>query len=748
MSTRALHATVSALSCLVLLALSPCSAARADAPAFPPRPKIGLVLSGGGARGAAHVGVLKVLEQHHVPIDCIAGTSMGALVGGLYASGMTPDSIERVLNTVDWADAFVDAIPRAERSYQRKRDDDLILIRNKPGLRGGHLVFPPGLIDGQKIDLLLKRLTLPVTCIRSFDDLPIPYRAVAADVVTGEPVVLDHGDLALALRSSMAIPAAFAPREIDGRLLVDGGIIDNLPIEVVRRMGADVIIAVDIGTPPQERGQLQSVMSIAIQLTSFASNQNAERQIATLHGRDVFLRPQLGSITTASFGRAAEAVSIGYRAAQAVAARLDSLAVPEDEWRASLAGRSRRAGSLHVDDVRLVNRSRIGDDVLARRLGSLAGAPLDPVRLEADIDEMFGLELFESVYYDVRPEAGRNVLEIRARERSWGPNYLQVGVAAFEDYEAPAFDMAMAYSRTAVNRRAGEWRTVVQLGRDPGANSEWHQPLDRALRYFLRARAAAQELPVNVFDRSGTKTGEIEVRRSGLEVSAGRELGSWGEARAGLLRESGSLAARVGAPTTPRRHFGTGDAFAQFSVDRLDQVDFPTAGASLSVRLTEGRRALGSDLRYEQACVDGAVARTFGGTTARVQALLGSTLDGTAPVQAQFGLGGFGRLTGLERDELFGPHAALAGVALYRSLTGFPLPSMFAGVTCEYGNVFATRRAMRLDDGVASAGAFVGTNTIVGPILLAYGLAESGRTNYYVGFGEAFHPRRPTFRRD
>jgi NTE family protein len=745
--TRGIHLAIAALSCAALTALSPCPAARADAPAPPHRPRIGLVLSGGGARGAAHVGVLKVLEERHVPIDYLAGTSMGALVGGLYASGMTPDSIEQVLNTVDWADAFVDAIPRGERSFHCKRDDDLILLPHKPGLRGGHLVFPPGLIDGQKIDLLLKRLTLPVICIRSFDELPIPYRAVAADIVTGEAVILDHGDLAVALRSSMAIPAAFAPREIDGRLLVDGGITDNLPIEVVRRMGADIVIAVDIGTPMQERSQIQSVMSIALQLTSFMSDRNAKRQIATLHGRDVFLRPDLGTITTASFDRAAEAVPIGYRAAQAAAAQLDSLAVSEAEWRASLARRSLRAERIEVDRVRLVNHSRLGDDVLARRLGPLAGAPLDPVQLESAIDEMYGLELFESVYYDVRPDAGRNVLELRARERSWGPNYLQVGAAAFEDYEAPAFDVAVAYERTAINRRAGEWRTALQLGRDPGAFTEWHQPLDRTLRSFARARAAAEEMPVNVFDASGTKAGEVEVRRTGIEVSVGRGLGSWGEARAGVLCESGRIAARVGLPPAPDRHFGTGDAFLQLAVDRLDEVDFPRAGGSASGRLTEGRRALGSDTRYEQVCVAGVGARTFGRTTARVAGLLGSTLDGVAPVQAQFALGGFGRLSGLERDERFGPHVALVGVAAYRCLTGFPLPSLFVGVTGEYGNVYPRQEAIRLNDGIASAAAFLGTHTFLGPILLAYGLAEGGRTNYYVGFGEAFHPRRPTFRR-
>ena len=746
LAARTVHRSLLRLVCAVLLAIPPALATAAGtSPVAAGRPRIGLALSGGGARGAAHIGVLKVLEEHRVPVDFIAGTSMGALVGGLYATGMSAAALERVISEVDWADAFADKIPREDRSFCRKRDDDLYLVKNKPGLRGGRLQFPPGLIDGQRIDLLLKRHTLPVVNVRDFDDLSIPYRAVAADVVTGDAVVLERGDLALALRASMAIPAVFAPREIDGRLLVDGGISENLPIDIVRRMGADVIIAVDISTPPQGREQLRSVLAITTQLTSLLSEQNKQKQLASLSDRDVFIQPELGSITTASFDRAAEAVPIGARAAEAVAGRLDRLSLSPEAYRAHLAERERRAERIAVDEVRVVNHSRLADDVIATRLGLLAGAPLDVDRLEKDLDQIFGLELFESVYYDITSESERNVLTVTARERSWGPNYLQAGVAAFEDFKGPDFNVAVAYSRTAINRRNGEWRTGFQVGRDPGAFTELYQPVDRALRKFFHVRASAGDQAVNAFDAAGRKISELEVRRVGIELSGGRELGTWGEIRVGVVRETGNISTQVGDPGVPDRDFDTGDAFLQLFVDRLDDVNFPRSGGSLRTRVTDGLRALGSDAVYQQGLAEGSFAHTLGRYTGFVSAMLASTLDSDAPTQSLFSMGGFTRLSGLEQDELSGQHAALLSVAAYRRMVDLALLPLYAGLTVEYGNVFQTRRQIQLGDGIASSSVFLGLNTLIGPIFLAYARAEGGRANYYMSLGETFHHRRLGF---
>lgn len=703
------------------------------------RPRIGLALSGGGARGAAHIGVLQVLEEQRIPIDLVAGTSMGSLVGGLYASGMSPDRLDSVVTQMDWGEAFADRIPRAHRSFRRKRDDDLYLVKHKPGLRGGTLLFPSGILDGHRIDLLLKRLALPVTTVRDFDSLSIPYRAIGADIVTGEALTLGHGDLALAMRASMSIPAVFAPREMDGRLLVDGGITDNLPIEVVRRMGADVIIAVDISMPPPERDDLASVVAITHQLASIASNQNLARQVASLAPRDVLIRPDLGTITTASFGRAAEGVPIGARAARAARDRLEPLALSVEDYRAWQAARAARAGpggAPTVSEIRIVNRSRLADRVIATKLDVPIGRPLDVERLEAGLDRIYGLELFESVYYDVEPRPAGNLLTVTARERAWGPNYLQAGVAVFEDFEGPNFNVALAYSRTAINRRGGEWRTGFQVGQEPGAWTELYQPLDLGLRTFVDLGLSAGERAMNVFDADGHKLSEIGITRYGGTLAVGREIGAWAEVRAGVAREGGRFSVLVGDPTTPRRRYDTGEAFLRFFLDRLDQVAFPRHGGILRARVSAGLDALGSTVEYEQAEVEGSLAGTLGRWTGQVGATFATTRDDDAPLERQFTLGGLARLSGLEQDELVGQHAALARFMGYLRVAEFALLPVYAGFSAEYGNVFRSRSEIGLDDGIAAGSVFIGMDTAVGPLCAAYGRAEGGRGNYFLTLGQ------------
>jgi NTE family protein len=726
------------LTFAVLAIQAPAHAGENGAP--PPtgaRPKVGLALSGGGARGAAHIGVLKVLEERRIPVDYIAGTSMGAIVGGLYASGMSAQELETLVTHIDWAASFSDRIPRKNRSFHRKRDDDLYLVKNKPGISGLTLKFPPGILDGQKIDLLLKKCSLPVVGVRDFDDLAIPFRAVAADLVTGEAVVLGRGDLALAMRASMSLPIVFVPREIEGRLLSDGGISCNLPIDVVRRMGADVVIAVDIGTPLQKREDLRSVLSITDQLTTIMTRRDADKQIATLSGDDVFIRPDLGDITTASFDRAGEAIPAGTIAAEAVLDKLDRFSVSPDEYAAYLHGRAKREPGSVIDEVRIVNRSRLGDGVIARRLHVETGKPLDVDRLEGDLEQIYGLELFESVYYDITDESDRTVLTVTARERSWGPNYIQFGAEISEDFEGPDFNLSAAYTRTAIDRLNGEWRAGVQVGQEPGVSTSLYQPLDPSLRYFVDVGASLDEWSENIFDGGGNKLAELGLRRLGVSCAAGREIGTWGELRAGISRDAGEIETQVGDPRAPDVDFDTGELFVQFFADTRDDVNFPRSGGTLRTRAIAARRGLGSDGSFEQGIVEGSLAGTIGRTTGLVSGYLAMTRDSDAPFQSMFRLGGFRRLSGLELKELRGQHAALVSGMVYRRIWGSSLLSLYGGLSVEYGNVFQRRSDVEIDGGIAAGSIFLGLDTLVGPVYLAYGRAERNRENFYFFLGKA-----------
>lgn len=725
-----------------LLALAgPVAAVEAVLAAAASRPRIGLALSGGGARGAAHVGVLKVLEELHIPIDCIAGTSMGSIVGGLYASGIPPDELEKMITQIDWTSAFSDFIPRTDRSFRRKRDDDLYLVRHKPGISSEGLLFPPGLLDGQKIDLLLKRYTLHVAGIRDFDALSIPFRCVAADLATGEPVVLDHGDLALAMRASMSIPIVFTPREIDGHLLVDGGIARNLPVEVVRQMGADIVIAVDISTPLRDRADLRSVIAVTDQITGIMTRRDTDEQIAALHPGDVLVRPDLGGITTASFDRAAEAIPIGSNAAIAAASSLSRLAVSAPEYQAYAARRAedaqaaRRAPPI-VDEIRILNHSRIDTGVIEERIHVVVGMPLAADQLEKDIDQLVGLELFESVYYELSGGPEHVILTVTVRERAWGPNYLQAGVAVFEEYEGANFNLAAAYTRTAINRLNGEWRLGVQFGGEPGAFTELYQPITESLRPFIHLKAAVSDREDNVFDANGNKIGELEPFVYKGEAAVGRELGSAAEIRAGILREAGTVSTKVGPTGTPDDDVDTGEAFLQVWADKLDNPYFPHSGGDLRVRLSAGLEALGSEVHYEQARIDGGIAGSHGRMTGHLEGTVATTSEGDAPYLQRYRLGGFTRLSGLEQDELAGQHAAIVAALAYYRFAELGVLSAYFGLSLEYGNVFQTREEWALENGRAAGSAFLGLDTPIGPVYIAYGVADGNRRNYYFCLGK------------
>jgi NTE family protein len=326
----------------------------ATASAPPAGPRIGLALSGGGARGLAHVGVLKVLEEMRIPISCVTGTSMGAIVGGTFAAGRSPGEMEKIVVAAPWSDIFRDAPPRKEIAVRRKFDDYKTLFKPEFGVKDGGLSLPMGVIAGVSIEAFFRELATPAFGIGDFNKLPIPFRAMATDIETGQSVVLDHGSLAQAMRASMSVPGAIAPVEIDGRLLVDGGIANNLPINEARKLCADVIIAVNISTPPLKRDELTSALSVTAQLINFLGMQTVDEQIKSLGANDVLISPDLGNISAGTFDRAQDAITIGEQATRALADKLARYSVPPEQF-AALRSRQVAEGQAlgAVDEIRV-----------------------------------------------------------------------------------------------------------------------------------------------------------------------------------------------------------------------------------------------------------------------------------------------------------------------------------------------------------------------------------------------------------
>lgn len=706
------------------------------------RASIGLVLSGGGARGGAHIGVLEALEELRVPVDYIAGTSIGAAIGAFYASGMTVAELESFVEGINWDAAFLNTTPRELRSFRRKRDDDLFLVSQKPGLNRGEFELPTGVVQGQVIETVLARVILPVSAVDDFDELAIPFRAVAADIATGEAVVLGSGDLARAIRASMAVPAVLSPIEVGERLLVDGGIVMNLPVEVARDMGAERIIAVDITDRLQSREELRSVLDVTQQLTNLLTRFGTDDQIQRLGDADVFVRPEFsGDFSSVSFARLGETIQAGYDAVMAERERFEALALSPEDYAAHVARRAnpRRDTPPELDFIRLDNNSIIASSVIEARLADIElGAPLDVDSVERAINRVYGLELYQNVRYDVVEEGGQTGLEVELRERSWGPNYLQLGVQYSSATDEDAlFGLAASYLRTVINPRGGEWRATLVVGDEPAFLTDLYQPLGDEAMFFVAPSLEIESNLLNVFD--GEDIGaEVKVREGILEIGAGRELSSWGEFRAGVRRGYGDVELRVGDPAfLPPDDFRRGEWFTRLSADTLDDISFPRRGLLASAEWRGASDLLSADSEYDQLLLSAVVAKTWGRHTLTSTFRYDSTISGTAPVNVLPRIGGFLDLSGLNNDQLTGQHAARLGTTWYRRIGDLALFPAFAGVSVEVGNAWDSRADIG-DDPLFGASLWAGVDTPVGPIYVGYGIAEGGRDAFYVLLGRAF----------
>ncbi|HMM77739.1 MAG TPA: patatin-like phospholipase family protein [Gammaproteobacteria bacterium] len=719
-----------------------CMATAAAAPgASPARPKIGLVLGGGGARGAAHVGVLKVIEELKIPIDVIAGTSMGSIVGGLYAAGYTPEQIEHELNTIDWDAIFDDNPPRADQPWRRKRDDDGYLVKYKLGFGEGEVKFPFGVVQGQKFDLELTRLLLSVAGVTDFDQLRIPFRAVATDIGTGEAVVLSKGDLSRAIRASMAVPIAFGTVEIDGRLLVDGMLASNLPIDVARAMGADIVIVVDVGEALIASQDIKSLFGVLGQVANLLSRRNVDAQLATLQSRDVLITPALGDFSSGDFQHASKAIAIGLAAADAARPRLAALGVPAAEYARFAAQRGQlEAAPPVIAFVRLKNGSRITDEVIRKKLGIEIGQPLDRARVERGVADLYGLELFRSVRYQIVSEGAEKGLELAIEERAWGPDYLKFGLALSSDFKGESlWDIGVQYRKTAVTAYGGELVGSAQIGENPAAAIDFYQLLDPNLRWFIQPTVLYRGLNISRYE-GDDEVEEYRVHQYGGQLAAGRELGRWGEFRVGLRRYTGDIDIRLGDPAIPAQGFESAEAFTRLSYDTLDNRNFPRSGGLSWVEWTESVESLGADTNFTRLNAELSGAYTWSRFTLLGGLQVEYTADGVAPLQNRSRIGGFTRLSGFAQNELSGQHVVLLRGLGYRRISDITWLPAYVGMSIEYGNVYEHRSDISLspEDALLSASLFFGVELPVGPLYLGYGHTERGHDSLFLYLGRLF----------
>jgi NTE family protein len=733
-----------ALACLLLLLVPPAAAPQDQAVRPEARPRIGLVLSGGGARGLAHVGVLKVLEQERVPVDAIAGTSMGAVIGGLYAAGNSPAEIEALVSTLDWNEAFRDRSPRRDMAFRRKQDDREFLVRFPIGIEGGEFRVPRGLIQGQKLAQILRRETIAVAGVDDFDGLPTPFRAIATDLETGERRVLAGGDLTQSMRASMSAPGVFAPVELDGRLLVDGGLVENLPVDIAKAMGVDVVIAVDVGFPLVAGRELRSALTVSNQMLTIMMLRETARQKALLGPSDLLIEPALGAAPSTDFAEVRHKVALGAEAASAQAARLAALALPEEEWRGHLARRRVSPNLPEIQFVRVDPRSARYRERIEAELAPVVGAPLDPAAMESHLSRLYGDDNLESLDYRLVREEGRSGIEVSARRKSWGPNYLRFGLELQDDFEGSnSFNAGVRALVTEVNRFGAEWQTDLRVGANPRFRTELYQPLGYGTRWFVAPRIQVERRLFDLIE-DDERLASFRVRNAEIGVDLGRDFGSWGEWRSGIVRGEGRRRLQVGDPNDPTlppaADFDRGEAFTRFSVDRLDDVYFPRQGQLFTLQWTGSREELGGDADVDRVSVDFQLARSAGRSTWVLSASGGAVVSGPDDqVQDFHSLGGLFNLSGLSPDAISGPHFAVARAVFYRRIgsgqEGFLNVPIYLGGSLERGNAWADRSEMSFDDARTNGALFLGFDTFLGPVYLAAGFDEDGGRSFYLLLG-------------
>jgi NTE family protein len=513
----------------LILLVYPLVAAQDDAqPNQSNRPKIGLVLSGGGARGTAHIGVLKVLEENHIPIDMISGTSFGAVVGGLYAAGYTADELQEILENFDWQASRSGAAPREDRSFRRKQHDNGFLIKFKLGIKDGKLKLPGGLITPNNLRLTLQDLINERSNADDFDNLPIPFRAVATDLGTGNSFVLEQGNLASAMIASMAVPALFPPIEYNGHLLVDGGVTNNVPVDVVRSMGADIVIVVDISTPMLKQDEIESFTNVIDQLVLMMTRKNSDAQLATLTDRDILIRPELDDIGFTDFERSFEAIPRGEESASLALPHLRKFSLSSVAWLAHLETRSpgERQQPI-IDFIRIVNDSDISDEIIEARLSLEPGKSFDEASMSRDLSEIYGLELFEEVSYKIVEEDSKTGVEVLAKKGENVHKYFRFGLAIQDNFEGEnGYRISAAFTNLAVNKVGGEIEARIALGDEQGVFAEYYQPIDAAQRTYGFVNAGHATANTNIFDGDRILA-QARISDTRGQIGAGLNFGNW-----------------------------------------------------------------------------------------------------------------------------------------------------------------------------------------------------------------------------
>mgnify|MGYP000686989038 CR=1 FL=1 len=720
------------------------------------RPCIGLVLGGGGARGSAHIGVIKALEEHNIPVDIVVGTSIGSFVGGLYASGKSADDIEYLFRNTDWNAGYRDDTNRSKIPNRRKRQLDNYPIHLDLGFGREGIRLPQGFLQGQGMKTLVDSMLGNYPQFNSFDTLPIPFRAVAADAETGEEVILGAGDLATALQISMSLPGIVRPIEVNGRLLVDGGIANNLPVSVAKELGADIIIAVDIGSPTKGRDELDSGFTILRQLTGFLTRSNVEYQKSLLDDNDLYLHPDIQGVGLLSFDRTLEAVAAGYDEAQRQlknSAALTAIAptVLSPKTNEATKPQDKNADkAIHIDNIVLNNNSRLGDDYILHRMGLETNQQQSnnytTEEIQQGVDRLYGQGTIARVNTTIIETPEATTLDILVGEKEWGPGYLDFKLAVEDDFSSfSRYQIGGSYRLTNLSPYGAEWFSAAEFGTNKLLLSELYWPIKTSGFYLSTGGIFERNIQQNTLE--GVSVGASTIVQSRLLAGLGWDALDQLDANLSAIYTDGSLELPdilSEALNIDDIKFKQSGLLLALNYDSLDNATFPSRGIKLAAALQRTKDELDTIEDYStQADIELNLVGSIGRNSLRTLLRYQSTInDDPLSLLGGFELGGFFNLSGNSPGIITGQHVRFASVVYSYELAAndfgaINLP-LYVGVSAEAGNAWDDKSDIDYDDLIYSGSLFIGWDSPLGPAYIAYGKSDTGQHSLYITLGVIF----------
>jgi len=738
---------------LLLLFLTPATCVAQDKPTAPPaesqsapetqasrkgRPTIGVALEGGGALGEAHIGVLKWFEEHHIPVDYLGGTSMGGLVGGLYATGKSADELRTIVKTANWPLLLGGETPYGDLSFRRKEDARDIPNSIQIGLKNG-AALPPGLNSGHQVNLLIDRETLPYSTIKSFDDLPIPFRCVSTEIVSGKAYVFQNGSLSDAMRATMSIPGVFAPVRRGNQIFVDGGLVDNLPTDVVRKMGADIVIAVHLQVSPVAAKEIQGAFSILGRSVELVI---AETEIRGMAGADLIVKANVERYTTMDYDKADDLIQLGYEAAEAKAQILKTYALDSTAWAEYMREKESRIRTRIGVPQFLKLEGITGESAvnMQKFLSPLVGKPLDQKALDQLLTRLTGVGRYDSITYDMIREDDKDGLLIRVHEKSYAPPVLRPGIVIDgTQTDDVTFTAGARLTFMDVAGFRSEWRTDFQFGQTYGIASDLYRPFQPLGKWFFDPFVKADQYTFLVYKKSDPRADyRMDNVLGGMDLGYG--FSRFSELRVGYGIGYDDETLRLGTPDFTSNSGRVGAFHMRYILDHTNEAVIPTHGYYIRSNFyyydtypgaTEAFPSLVLTAQYFQP--------VFHRDSIFVIAEGGSTFGYHHTGDPQFFLGGVGRLTAYGLNELLGNQYFIGRVGYLRKI--FTLPPFvgknvylvgYSEVGKMYGDPFGAPRLSA--DGAAG----VIADTSFGPIFIGGSVGDTGHQKWFFQLGRVF----------